>query len=402
MRNFSLSLVLLVSAFPAGVAEEARLRYGCCPFCNAPSLTLTEQFADADAVVLVEWQSGEQATDKSPGTSEYRIVEVARNKGVRVNKGDAVKLKRYRAAKKGDQFVLMGTQGEELEWASPLAVTKESYAYMSNAPSPDLPTVERLKYFVKFLEHKDEDVALDAYGEFANAPYDDILPLKDQLPRKELLKWVTDKNTSPARLGLYGLLLGLCGSEKDAAEMEKIIVTRPKDDFRLGIDGIVFGYLWIRGEKGLDVVEKAKLASATWKDKEGNEHEVRFSETFAVLSAIRQMWELGKGRIPKQRLRKSLRLLLKRPAVVDLVIPDLARWKDWEISEQLYELYGVKGYDIRPIKIAIIKFLFYATKDKPKDAKTPPAHVVKAQELLDKLKERDPKMVRSALRTVIR
>ena len=96
--------------------------------------------------------------------------------------------------------------------------------------------------------------------------------------------------------------------------------------------------------------------------------------------------------------------------MVDLIIPDLARWKDWEIAEQLYNMYGKEQYDQRAIKLAIVKFLIHCSMDKPKDAKTTKGggganelpHAIKAKELLEKIKERDPKTVRDAKRTIIR
>src|SRR5262245_47514834 len=38
-----------------------------CPFCPAPSLTLSEQVAQADAIVLVQWVSGKPAEGQSAG-----------------------------------------------------------------------------------------------------------------------------------------------------------------------------------------------------------------------------------------------------------------------------------------------------------------------------------------------
>lgn len=385
-----------------------------CPFCSAPSLTLTEQFTDSDIVALVKWKGGEQATDTDPGSSEFEIVKIATNKGVKLDKKKALTLPRYRAAKEGDLFVLMGAQNEKLEWNTTLPVTEESYAYMSKAPSPDKATVDRLGYYLDYLEHPDELIANDAYGEFANAPYKDITPLKAKFPREKLRKWALDPETSPTRVSLYGLLLGLCGNDDDAKAMEDFIV-QPSEDYRLGLDSMISGYLLIKGADGLDVIDRAKLVSADMKDKDGkvvkdkdgNALEVPFSETYAVVGAIRFMWTYAPEKISKARLKKSMRLLLNRPALVDLVIPDLARWKDWEIAEQLYNLYGKKEYDQRAIKLAIVKFLVHCSRDVPKvkgDDKEEikvPKHAADAKKFLELIKERDPKTVRDAKRTII-
>ena len=47
-------LMLLVAALLAPLPVSA------CPFCSAPSLTLTEQLAGADATVLVKWTGGKE------------------------------------------------------------------------------------------------------------------------------------------------------------------------------------------------------------------------------------------------------------------------------------------------------------------------------------------------------
>ena len=36
-----------------------------CPFCSAPSLTLSEQMDQADAILKVKWHSAEKATAES-------------------------------------------------------------------------------------------------------------------------------------------------------------------------------------------------------------------------------------------------------------------------------------------------------------------------------------------------
>jgi hypothetical protein len=232
--------------------------------------------------------------------------------------GGRITLARHRAGKPGDLFLLTGSRGTSIEWGSPLEVTETSFNYMVQAPSPEVPTRKRLEYFVRFLEFPDETVAGDAYGEFANSPYEEITPLTPKLPREKIREWVASPDTPATRLGLYGLLLGLCGDEEDAKLMERKIV-ETSEDFRLGIDGVMGGYLLLTGEKGLELIDRTKLA------KDAN---VPFSETYAAMQALRFMWTYGDGQIDKDRLRQSMRQLLDRPELADLVIADLARRKD--------------------------------------------------------------------------
>jgi hypothetical protein len=167
------------------------------------------------------------------------------------------------------------------------------------------------------------------------------------------------------------------------------------------------GYLLLTREQGLDVIDSTKLASkhqldAQGKpilDKAGKPLSVPFSETYAAMQALRFMWQYGEGRISEDRLRQSMRTLLDRPELADLVIADLARWKDWTVQEKLMDLYGKEGYDIPSIKRAVVRYLIACTKDKPEDSTAePPKHAAQAEQYLAELRKSDPKIVRDAER----
>jgi len=210
--------------------------------------------------------------------------------------------------------------------------------------------------------------------------------VKDKFPREKLREWLANPQTVPSRLGLYGLMTGLSGTEADA-EYLKGRLLEPVEGFRLGIDGMMGGYLLLVGEKGLEVLEDAKLRSKT----------VPFSETYATMQALRFMWTYGDERISKDRLRQSMRIILDRPELADLVIVDLGRWQDWSVADRLMELYGTAGYDIPSTKRAIVRFYLTMEAAKPKDAEEPfPEHVVAAQKHLKTLREKDPETVKAA------
>ena len=370
MRTARFTLfALAIAAVLAWAAASARA----CEFCSAPSLTLSEQLDQADAVVLTKWVSAVKAKPRDKDDDEaaqfakttYKIVEVVKNAGGKVKKETEIVLPEYRPGKPGDLAMLLGAQGTTLEWGVPIEVTKASFNYIAKAPGPKEPMSKRLEFFLDYLEFPDDLVANDAYGEFASAPFAEIKRLKDKYPRERLRKWITDKDTAVTRLGLYGLMLGLCGNEEDAKLMAGRI-TEPTQDFRLGIDGIMAGYLLLKGDEGLKTLEDAKL-------KPGGK--VPFSETYAAMQAVRFVWNYG-GNIKKDRLKQSMRMLLDRPELADLVIADLARWKDWTVQNRLMKLYGQEGYDIPSIKRAIVRYMLVCSKDQAKDdEQNPPKHV---------------------------
>ena len=256
-----------------------------CPSCEFPSLTLAESLAQTDAAILVQWASGKKPTEDSAGNTTYEVKQILRNYKGKLKVGDRVTLPRYRASKIGDLFVLMGSQQTTLEWGSPLEVTETAFNYISQAPSPEVPTVKRLEYYAKFLEYSDPMIANDAYGEFANSPYKDVAAVAEKIPREKVRKWVTSPDTPGTRLGLYGLMIGVCGNKDDEEMVRKKIVEKT-DEFRLGIDGLMSGYLVLAGDKGLDVIDDSKLKDS----------DVPFSETYAAMQALRFMWRYGEGR----------------------------------------------------------------------------------------------------------
>lgn len=434
--QFATALTTVAFLMTTAGASVAR----CCPFCSAPSLTLAEQMAQADAAVLVQWVGGKKATDKSAGETVYEIRQIVRNYKNELKVEGRITLPRYRESKVGDLFLLVGSKGVTIEWASPLEVTETSFNYVAQAPSPETPTAKRLEYYVKFLEYPDQMISNDAYGEFANAPYADITQLAEKLPREKIRGWIVNKDTPQTRMGLYGLLIGLCGNDEDAKVL-KAKILEETEDFRLGIDGLMSGYLLLTGEQGMAVLDEHKLKN----------RDVPFSETYAAMQALRFMWKYAEGRIDSGRLRSSMRILLDRPELADLVIADLARWKDWEVQDRLMALYiqalasapdeaaskdnpdktvkpsssdlysemwkSIAGdqkldaavgesFNVPSIKRAIVRYMLVSTKDVPDEATSGeesalPEHATKGKKYIGMLRKLDEKTVAQAERFFI-
>lgn len=361
-----------------------------CPFCFGPSRTFSEQLSQSDTITLTQWVEAEKGTLETSGTTVFKIKEIIRQSDTdELKMGDQIFISRHRFGKKETLFLLLGAEDDpEVRWDSPIEITDVCYQYILQAPPQKEKTTQRLRYFLKFLEHTDQKIANDAFAEFANASYEDIASLSHELPREKIRKWLESPNTPVVRLGLYGLLLGLCGQESDIAFMEQRI-NEPTKKIRFGIDGLISGYLLLTGSNGLGKIEQTKLISKT----------APHSETLAALHALRFMWTYGDGRINKERLRKSMRLLLDRPELTDLVVADLARWNDWKVLDRLMEMYGSEEYNVSSIKRSIVRYLKAAAKGKNKKGQgADTATAEKAKRLLDQLRKEDPKTVQSAER----
>ncbi len=359
-----------------------------CPFCTAPSMTLSEQMSAADAVLEVEWASAEKGTKETAGTTTYKVTRVMKTSNPVLKPGSAITLPAYREGKAGSKFLLTGTQVNTIEWGTPMDVSPEAFDYIVNSPAPGLKYEERLAYFLKFLEHKDQLIAGDAYGEFANAPFEEIAKLTGEMPREKIREWILDEKTNATRLGLYGLLIGLSGKAEDEDFLLAKIV-EPRKSFQLGIEGVMSGYLMISGDRGLEQLLDAKIKT------EG----VPFSEVYAVMQTLRFMWTYAPDRIPKDSLRAAMRLLLERADMADMAILDLARWEDWSILDRVVAMYDDEEFAIPATKRAIIRYLLICeAAHKSSDDQAPSTLLETVRVALQEIEEKDPALYQNAKR----
>ena len=363
-----------------------------CEFCT-PQVTIADQIFKVDASVLTVRIGGEKPATDSKGSTTFRITRVlhtgeARRKAAPPKVGDNVHIDGHIAAKPGAIYIISSLGTDKFVWGQPLEISKETLSYALEAPGVDSPLPGQLRYYVRFLESPNTKIAQDAYAHFSSAPYDDVAAIKDAFPREKLRGWLNAEKVPKLRLGLYGLMLGLCGNETDARLLEQKIAAKT-DGFRFGLGGIMGGYMLMRGETGLRFIEQTKLESS----------DVPIDEVLSVTQALRFMWTQGAGRISKDRLKAAMRPLIDRPAVADMVITDLARWKDWTVMDRLVKLYGTEDYDSASTKQRIAKFLIACTKDVPKngDAKLPP-HAARAKRHQEDLRKKDPKTISLAER----
>lgn len=364
-----------------------------CPFCEAPDVTLTQQVQQSDVAALVQWVAGKPAEREAgyAGSTTYEVLDLLHDSSGTLKPGSRFDIVRYRAGKAGDMFLMLGSFTTTIEWGSPIEVSETGYNYVKQAPTKEASAAERLGYFVRFLEYSDKLIADDAYAEFAGAPYEDVLQIVDQMPREKLRVWINDPKTPVNRMGLFGLMLGLCGGPEDA-ELMKAKILAPSEGFRIGIDGIMTGYVMLTGEAGLSLLEQEKIGDRT----------EDFSEHVACAQMLRFLWTYSKGLFPPARLRQSMRLLVENPKIADLVIPDLARWEDWELTPRLIALYGAEGYDVPFVQRKFIHFMWAAIDSVPKDAAEKPEYVQLATDFVAKLEVEDPDIVKMAKKTYFR
>ena len=197
-------------------------------------------------------------------------------------------------------------------------------------------------------------MATDSYDEFAKAPYKEVSELKDRMQHDKLLAWIEDPETTPSHRRLYLTMLGACGKPSDLPILEAMMKS---DDRRVktALDATVACYINLKGAEALPLVEDLFLKNekSEWVD------------TYAAIMALRFHGQ-ETNVVPRARLAASFRLMLERPQLADLVIPDLARWQDWSAMEKVVALFKDAKEDTLWVRVPVINYLRHCPDPKAK------------------------------------
>ena len=338
MRWLSGLLIAFVSAATANA----------CPFCSAVSQTFSEEMASMDAVVIAKLitlpEKQDPASNQPLLKAAFEIQEILKGEN-HVGSNKKLKVVFYGKAKPGDLFLIEGVDPPRLIWSTPLLLSARSATFMRRLPTLPKEGPERLAFFWSHLEDKEDLLARDAYDEFARAPYDVVKALKKQMDRNQLVNWIDNPDIPASRRRLYFTLLGVCGSNKDNVLLERLLNSSDKKD-KAGLDALAACYLTLNGAAGLPLLEKLYLKNT----------ESEYAETYSIIQAIR-FHGTSEQIIPRPRLVESLRHVLERPPVADLVIPDLARWEDWSQIDRLTRLFKEADEKTSWVRVPIVNYL---------------------------------------------
>jgi hypothetical protein len=356
-----------------------------CPFCPPVSSTLAEQFSESSIVVLAEWNSTSK-DDKKSQTIFAPLKMEKGNKKLLKSKQFIITDEEYQG-QKGDLFLLFTEEDNLQDWQEIIPVSEASYQYILQAPGLETETKKRLSFFLRFLEYPDPLIADDAFSEFAQASFEDVFSLNKKYPVSKIRKWIQNTEMPATRIGLYSLMLGLSGNKKDAEFLKKRMQTLD-NEFHLGLDGMMAGYVLLSGNQGLEYLNQNYLSRK----------DASSSESFAAMKALRFLHQHARDKVDSKLVEASMRLLLKRPSMTELVIIDLTRWKDWSIAHQLMKLYEQPEHDNRPTRRAIISYLLLFTNEKINSTKIPESFRKKVVTFLSHAKIKHPRAYREAKR----
>jgi hypothetical protein len=370
MARKAFPLLVLVAA--AALTQPALA----CPFCSGSGQqTLTEEMQTMDIAVVAKLISVPPPT--KPG-EEFDDLPKAKFEVVQVLKGDKVQPKQkietlyFGSAKPGSLFFICALEREMTMWSTPMPITARGQEYLAHLLKLPKEGADRLAFFQDYLDDEDDVLARDAYDEFAKAPYDVVRSLKPRLKHDKIVEWIQNSDTPTTRRRLFFTLLGVCGDKQDLPMLEKYIRSEDRKQ-KAGLDALIACYILLRGPEALDVIDDLYLKRKT----------ADYAETFSAIMALR-FHATEANIVSKKRLIESFRLMLDRPELADLIIPDLAKWEDWDSMDRLMELFKKADEKSSWVRTPVVVYL--------RSCPLP-----KAKELIEECKKIDAPAVKRAM-----
>ena len=209
LRGILPSVAVIAACWPVSLLA--------CPFCTALEPTLCQLREQATVVALVEVE------EQSPQLHARLRLHKTLVGAARLRDMTSLSADLDVSAQPGSLLVIFGSPvGKQdppvsqvteaaladLRWHA-VAVNEQEAGYLAKAPSLKSPTVDRLRYFARFLEHPDPLIAQDAYLEFGHATFRDVARAADALPLAKMKDWIGEERIPAARKGFYGMALGL-------------------------------------------------------------------------------------------------------------------------------------------------------------------------------------------------
>lgn len=329
-----------------------------CPYCPTMKSTFFEDVRASDVAAIAELISMPDPPDSRENLpsdelidsykGKFRITKVLKG-DQHVSPGDTVVAIYTGTEKPGVNFLMCAVDPADLQWASPQDLTERSQEYIEQVLKLPEATEKRLSFFVDYLDDEDEMLQNDAYEEFARADYDEVKAIKDEIDRERLVEWIK-KGTAPNHIkSLHFTLLSVCGRLEDAKMLEDALISEDDSQLTQMVASMASCYLTLMGVEGLPLIEDRFLRGGVLWDPE-------YVHTYGAIMAIRFLGERG-GVIERARLVQSLRLVLQRPQLADLVIRDLARWEDWEAMPQLVQLFKDADTKTHWVRVPIVNYL---------------------------------------------
>lgn len=211
-------------------------------------------------------------------------------------------------------------------------------------------TTGNLRFFFKYLENADVEIARDAFLEFAKASDQDIAKAAGKLDPAKLRSWLKNKKTPPERLSVYALLLGACGGDADA-RLLKSMLDEGGERATAAYDGLLGGYIHLRPREGWE------LTRSLLRDG-GKALPLRLAAARTV-----SFFHGAKPKDNRENILKCLDAMLAQGELADIAVEDMRRWDIRDRTRDILAMYGAAGYDAPLMRRAILRYALSCKND---------------------------------------
>jgi hypothetical protein len=348
-----------------------------CDLCNNQGAPFSMEIAQARAVVFGPVVSSKLGADGIGGTSQLQIDAVLKSDPILKNQ-KSITLPRYVPPDPKVRFLVVidVVRGQIDPYRGFPFNSDRVVKYLQDAPAKNPmakpeEAADRLRYFFRYLNDAEPEIAADAYKEWATATNREVGFVAGKLSADDLRTWLLDKNTPAPRLSLYGFLLGACGNDRDADLLRRFI-TNPDERMGSALDGLLAGFIRLREQEGWKLTKQI-LGDA--------------KRPFTQRHSILRMLRFYHGFQPEQsraHLVESAGIMLAQLDMMDLAITQLRQWQMWDLTGRILKLYGTRDADAPITKRAIVRYALACPQPE-------------AKRFLEELKQKDPALLQKVM-----
>lgn len=372
-----------------------------CPLCEALSGTISDDIKSAQVCLIATCKSSKPTGNDGLFVLEFEPAFIALN-GTPPSLS-TTHVHSLNSIAPGTKVLLFGFSGEcaiekpengaavvitpspdkqETVWGPPQELTEAAVEYLKQLPDSEVPEVNRLLFYYKFIHSTDKLVSDDAYNECARASLAAIRDpqFHNSVDIDQIVRKLRDADTPPKYKSFYWMLLAECGTPDHAKLFDELVlplltkkVNEPASPEPAWLSASLAANVRLTGEKGLQQIESLVLSNL----------DAKSSTKYSAVAAIRALGN-EMDAMPKHRLSQALALVLEDTESADFVIADLARWEYWEAIPALNKLFERVEGNSTFVRTPIINFM-----------RTCP--LPSAKEHVQAMAKRDPSAYRRAL-----
>jgi hypothetical protein len=349
------SFIVSIAGLMTGLSLEASGSV-CCPGCSIiRGDRLAERVAKAGLVVHGAFSNPRQLPDPGPdepsSLTDMRVLKVIKPHPA-LGKQTETQVSAYIAGakQKPTEYVMFADVKEKqiLPFDGIPVDGNGLIEYLQGAVAAQkLPVSDRIGFFFKYLDHANDDISRDAYMEVSIPSFQDVASAKKHYDPEKVQKMLRDPKVQPYKIGLLGMLTGICGRKEDAEVLRQLITDKEKRPMS-GLDGLIAGYCLLEKEKGVALVLDFLTAK-----------EVDFSVRYAALRITTQFLLKDYPVKDKKILFDKLGAIVDKGEMGDLAIDELRKAEVWDYAKKVFAAYDSQDAEIKDnqfIKRAAIRY----------------------------------------------